>query len=311
MNKWFKISGGVAAVAVAGLLTIGGVAYAQDAPKGGYAQGEQNGPSGFMQRGNRGGGEGRFGGDHGGRHGGPEFMDQDAMKAVVAQTLGLSVADLDAAKEAGKHLPQLAEEQGVDMETVKAAMKAEATRQVNQAVADGTITQAQADRILRRIENGRGPGHGPGCGGRHGDRQGGPEFMDQDAMKAVVAQTLGLSVADLDAAKEAGKHLPQLAEEQGVDMETVKAAMKAEATRQVNQAVADGTITQAQADRILRRIENGPGPGHGPGRNRPKLDETPGASEGSDSVNTSANSSWVETPTVDSGAIFLPVVLTY
>ena len=164
MNKWFKISGGVAAVAVAGLLTIGGVAYAQDAPKGGYAQGEQNGPSGFMQRGNRGGGEGRFGGDHGGRHGGPEFMDQDAMKAVVAQTLGLSVADLDAAKEAGKHLPQLAEEQGVDMETVKAAMKAEATRQVNQAVADGTITQTQADRILRRIENGRGPGHGPGPG---------------------------------------------------------------------------------------------------------------------------------------------------
>ena len=252
MNKWFKISGGVAAVAVAGVLTIGGIAFAQETP--GTDAGQDNGRPTFFQRGER--------GDRGDR-GGANIIDRDPIKAVTAQALNMTVAELEAAKEAGQRLPEIAEAQGVEMAVVEAAVKAEATSQVNQALADGTITQEQADRMLERIEEGRGFGKGRhGRGGKHGDHAG-AGIIDREAMKAVTAQALNMSVAELDAAKEAGQRLPEIAEAQGVEMAVVEAAVKAEATSQVNQALADGTITQEQADRMLERIEEGHGIGKG------------------------------------------------
>ncbi len=92
----------------------------------------------------------------------------EAVHTAIADALNMSVEDLEAAKEDGQRLPEIAEAQGVEIETVKAAAEAAKEEAVNQAVADGTLTQEQADHILsgecrggrgrRGSENGNGNG---------------------------------------------------------------------------------------------------------------------------------------------------------
>ncbi|MBV7333274.1 hypothetical protein KFU94_34580 [Chloroflexi bacterium TSY] len=275
MNKWTKIFGGVAAITAAGVITVGTIAYAQDIPDTLRRGGDRDGRSSFLQRGVEQFGRGFFGdeggrGRRGGRHGGPlqGVIDREVMQGVVAQTLGMTVEELEVAKEEGKRLSDLAEEKGVEMETIQEALKASAITQVQQAVTDGDLTQEEADRILERIENGR--GFGPRGLGR-GAHRGGPlrDLIDRDVIQETVAQTLGITVEELEAAKDEGKKLSELAEEKGVEMETVKEAMKASAISQVQQAVTDGELTQEEADRLIERIESGRGfgrRGQGPGR---------------------------------------------
>jgi hypothetical protein len=133
----------------------------------------------------------------------------------------------------------LAQELGISVDQLQAAEQAAETKALAQAVADGTLTQEQADLIAAK----------------HALR----EYVDQ---KAIMAQALGMSVAELDAAHEAGQHLPEIIEARGLDEATVQAAVQQGYEAAVQQAVSDGVITQAQADQIL----SGPaGRGFGPG----------------------------------------------
>jgi hypothetical protein len=84
-----------------------------------------------------------------------------------------------------------------------------------------------------------------------------------------------MTTDELSAALQSGQTLADLAEEAGVDIEEVRAAIGAvretELRERIEQAVADGTITQEHADWLLEGLEkgflNGPGGfgfGHGP-----------------------------------------------
>jgi len=206
---------------------------------------------------------------HGGRgnRGHVSIIDKDAVQAVIAETLGVTAEDLDAAKADRKSIATLAEEQGVALADVETAITTEMTAQVEQAVADEKITQEKADALLERLANidltqtskrGHGnKGHGNrGHGNRGHGNKGHSSIFDRDAIRAVKAEALGLTVEDLAAAKDEGKNLTTLAEEQGVAVEDVTAAVKAEMTAQVEQALADETITQEKADALLERIAN-------------------------------------------------------
>ncbi len=170
-----------------------------------------------------------FGGFHGRKGpGGPQLFDKDTYDAALAAELGITVDELNAAREAAK------------------------ANVLAQLVADGTITQAQADAILSG----------------EGLRSLGP-LLDRDEMQAVIAGALGMTVDELEAAQAEGKRLPELAAEQGVAVEDIQAAMQAAFEDAVAQALADGTITQTQADQLLERGFNGGfggphGGGHGP-----------------------------------------------
>lgn len=76
------------------------------------------------------------------------------------------------------------------------------------------------------------------------------------------AEALGLTPEEFFAELRAGKSLAEIAEEKGVDVQTVYDAMNAargEAREQaLQQAVEDGRITQEQADQMLERLESGP-----------------------------------------------------
>ena len=109
------------------------------------------------------------------------------------------------------------------------------------------------------------PLHGRGPGGRG---------LSDEAL-AAAADALNMTTDELSTALQSGQSLEELAEEAGVDIEDVRAAIQAvretELRERIAQAVEDGTITQEHADWLLEGLEkgflNGPGGfgfGHGP-----------------------------------------------
>lgn len=113
----------------------------------------------------------------------------------VADVLGVTVEDLQAAREAGDSLADIA---GDDIDALVDYFVDEATERIETALADGNITQEQADerldgladRIQTRIEDGGGFGGRGGHhhrGGRGGPGAGGAGFGPGDGAAAAVA----------------------------------------------------------------------------------------------------------------------------
>jgi lambda repressor-like predicted transcriptional regulator len=92
---------------------------------------------------------------------------------AAAEALGLTPNELfTELHDNGKTVAEIAEEQGVDIETVKDALsasRAEAQREaIEQAVEDGRMSQEQADWLLEGLEKGFHPGgRGMGFGRGH------------------------------------------------------------------------------------------------------------------------------------------------
>jgi hypothetical protein len=95
----------------------------------------------------------------------------DYMYTAFAQALGLTPEELETRRQAGDTLWDIAQEQGLTAEQFQAMMTTARTSAINQAVADGVITQAQADWMLERMNQMQGYGVGDGScpgGGMHG-----------------------------------------------------------------------------------------------------------------------------------------------
>ena len=81
-----------------------------------------------------------------------------AVYDAVAEALNLTPTELFEQLHSGKTLAEIAEAQGVDLQTVRDAAKTarqEAARQaITKAVEDGKITQEHADWMLQGLDNG-------------------------------------------------------------------------------------------------------------------------------------------------------------
>jgi hypothetical protein len=139
------------------------------------------------------------------------------------------------------------------------ALEGASDAQLDAAVKAGTITQSQADAIRQRMEaHGTGGfGGGPLLG--HGGR-GGPGFgagLGPREWLATAATYLGMGEADLRTAlQKDGTSLADVAKDKGKDVAGLKAALKAAATKQLDQALAGKKITQAQHDEMAKRLGN-------------------------------------------------------
>jgi len=109
-------------------------------------------------------------------------------------------------------------------------------------VEDGTLTQEQADAVEQALEDARPEGFGHRGGGLHADL-------------STVAEALGVSEDDLRTALEDGQSLAEVAEEQGVDTQEVVDAIVAAQQERLDEAVADGDLTQERADEIAADAE--------------------------------------------------------
>ena len=113
------------------------------------------------------------GGPGGGRGRG---LGQPELEAA-AKVLGMTTDELNTALQSGKMLEQLAQDANVDVQDVQDAIQAahatEMRSRIQQAVTDGTITQANADWLLEGLDKGfigvpGAFGFGHGFGGPHG-----------------------------------------------------------------------------------------------------------------------------------------------
>lgn len=223
----------------------------------------------------RGMGMGPGGGMMGGRWGGPE----NSLLTIAAEKLGMTTSELLTELQAGKTIADVAAEKNVAVDTIVEAVIAERTAQLDELVANGQLTQEEADAMLalmkanitRRINEdwsaggfGRGMmggGFGPGFGG-HGGMMGGRGGMMGGMMGGrwggldnspvqTVADTLGLTPVELMTELRAGKTVAEVAAEKNVDVDTLVEAILAPRTERLTQLVADGQLTQAEVDARL------------------------------------------------------------
>ena len=124
----------------------------------------------------------------------------------------------------------------------------------------GTITQAQADAVVAAL------------------KEAGPKGAKGGPGLDVAAQALGMTTDELHTALKGGQTLAQVAESKGVNVQVVIDALVASATNHINEEVASGEITQAQADeklanvtdRVTERVNNPRPEGGRRGGNGPK-----------------------------------------
>jgi hypothetical protein len=142
-------------------------------------------------------------------------------------------------------------------------------------VTDGTLTQAQADKVAGTLDSqppmaGMG---GRGGNGRGGGMGGGAGGMGMAQSHDAAAKALGMTSDELYAAVQGGKTLADVAKDQKVSVASLVKAMVADAEGDLAAAVKAGTMTQAQADTIKSSLTeritdqvNGVRPGGGMGR---------------------------------------------
>ncbi|MCV2489878.1 hypothetical protein OF117_10940 [Geodermatophilus sp. YIM 151500] len=109
-------------------------------------------------------------------------------------------------------------------------------------VSDGTLTEEQADRVATTLRD-------AGLGGHGGGHRGGFPL-------ATAAEALEMTEDELRTALEPeGTTLADVAEAQGVPLETLVGALVAAAEERVAQAVEDGRLTQEEADQRVADLE--------------------------------------------------------
>ena len=178
---------------------------------------------------------------------GPGFRDNETLNDAIAEFLGISVEELEGALAGGETIRTLVEELGLDMTDFQAALQAAHAEMLQQAVADGNITQEQADRMIYRQGALNVFGH-VGKGGF------GLRDKDGTAWRTTLAEVLGIPVEQLEKRLADGETIRTLVETLGFDMAEVQTALQAARAEMLQQAVADGSITQEQAERMLNHL---------------------------------------------------------
>ena len=162
---------------------------------------------------------------------------------------------------------------GVKPSALTDALESALEKQIDAAVAAGTLTKEQGAEMKQRLADGDVPLLAfPGGGGDH---HGGPgHFGGLDA----AATYLGLTETELrDKLVDGTTTLADVAKAQGKTVDGLEQAMLDAAKKDLAQAVADGRLTAAQQQQILadlpariaEHVNNAFEPGHGPGHGGP------------------------------------------
>ena len=201
----------------------------------------------------------------------------------AAKALGMTEAELKTELEAGKSIADVAKAKSIDLDEVIAKLTAAFKAHLDEEVASGEHTQAEADaklaefktRITEMVNKAGLPMRG-GKGGP-GGHEGKGGHDPQKFATATLATTLKLTETELQTQLKSGKTLKQIAEAQNVDIADVKATLKSDFKAHLDEEVASGEHTQAEADAKLAEFStrlddmvNGVRPvggkgGHGPG----------------------------------------------
>ena len=143
------------------------------------------------------------------------------------------------------------------------AVLAPHSERLNELVADGQLTQEQADTMLAELETrvterinapglpqGRGFGFGGMCDHADMGMMGGPGNL----VVMVAAEQLGLTRTELMTELQAGKTIADVAAEKNVSVDTIVDAILAPRADRLNELVANGQLTQEEVDNRLASL---------------------------------------------------------
>jgi len=140
-------------------------------------------------------------------------------------------------------LDRLAVELGVTREALDQAVENVGLDLVDEAVADGRVSEEEAARIREAIENGKAPFFGP-PGVHHRPHRGAHAVGE-------VAEFLGIEPQVVLEGLESGQSLTQIAEANGKTRDELKTHLLNEIEEYTARMVENGRITQERADEIL------------------------------------------------------------
>jgi uncharacterized protein YidB (DUF937 family) len=161
---------------------------------------------------------------------------------------------LEPSEESKAVIDDAASQLGVEPSELSDALKQALKNRIDEAVADGRLTEEQADELKTRVDAdefplvgglgmfGRGFHGGPGLG-----RVGHFELLE------TAASYLGLTEAELREALE-DQTLAEIAEEQGKTASGLVQQLVATQTKRIDEAAADGRITEEQATELKAEL---------------------------------------------------------
>ncbi len=166
---------------------------------------------------------------------------------IVVEETGLEPQEIFTQMREGASLEDIITANGGDVDAVIDA----ATERINDALAEGRITQQQADNLLANLEDAiNGTSEWFTNRGGHGPRM----QAAQSLIEATAAET-GLEARDIMQQLRGGSTLADIITANGGNAETVVASAVADATERLNAAVAEGRLTQEEADERLASLE--------------------------------------------------------
>ena len=221
--------------------------------------------------------------EYGGRHADiPGGRDEDLQ--VAASAIGISASDLQTALQNGQTIAAVAKAHNVDLNQVVSALVASEDKEIDSALASGSITSAQAtqmkagvqQRVTDMVNGTMPPGGHDGRGG-----PGGPHGLQGEDL-TLVAGVIGISSSDLQTALQNGQTIAAVAKAHNVDASKVISAWVASENKEIDDRASSGQITSAQAtrmkamtqqrvtDEVNGTFHGGPGGPGGPGFGGPR-----------------------------------------
>jgi polyhydroxyalkanoate synthesis regulator phasin len=164
---------------------------------------------------------------------------------------GTAVAQSDTDGGLGQSfIDRLAEKLGMTPDELETTIKETQDEAIDDAVADGRLTEEQGTALKERVDSGSGifrmmpERH---AFGMHAFRQ-------LDINLATIASELGMTTDELRDELAAGSTLSEVISAHGSTVEVIVTALVAEAESELDEAVANGNLTQEQADEMLANL---------------------------------------------------------
>jgi 3-hydroxyacyl-CoA dehydrogenase len=173
---------------------------------------------------------------------------------AAAEVTGLEPREIASILRDDMTLAEIVEANGGDVQTVIDQALAAATERLNEAVSNERITQERADEMLANLE----PLITEAINDGFPSRIGLPRLVwnGERILAQAVSDAIVLEDSDLRTMLGEGMTLAEIVEANGGNVPDVIADAVADATAQINEAVANGRLSQENADELIANLES-------------------------------------------------------
>ncbi|HVX31001.1 MAG TPA: hypothetical protein VHA53_11025 [Nitrolancea sp.] len=169
----------------------------------------------------------------------------------VATVFAAGSSTPDGTSRGEEFLNRLANNLGISTDKLQQGLKTTADQEIDNAVANGRITQDQADKAKAQVDAGNGlNAFTHFFGARIHDRD-----MLRFGTWNDLASALGMSPQDLSSQLQSGKTLKEIISDQNKTVDDVVNAVAAKAQQQLDTAVTNGKLTQSREESIIANLK--------------------------------------------------------